>query len=190
MVEVLASHDAMPPLRLLEFLVEVLQHLRSECIYIYIYLASMQTTKKGIRIWDVFDVFCTFQSSWRCFLVEFEKHQQIINLIPNFQRNHQVGDCWFLVIKLLISADCSQSLLRSLLSAFAASCGVAGSSVSKRWRTIREASEKHQLYHQLLSSYYGYYVCLVQLTAISFRSVSRWSQVQFYAKLVKKTGSK
>lgn len=150
MAEVLASHDAMPPLRLLEFLVEVLQHLRSECIYIYIYLASTQTTKKGIRIWDVFDVFCTFQSSWRCFLVEFEKHQQIINLIPNFQRNHQVGDCWFLVIKLLISADCSQSLLRSLLSAFGASCGVAGSSVSKRWRTIREASEKHQLYHQLL----------------------------------------
>jgi hypothetical protein len=36
-------------------------------LYIYIYLASMQTTKKGIRIWDVFDVFCTFQSSWRCF---------------------------------------------------------------------------------------------------------------------------
>ena len=36
MAEVLASHDAMPPLRLLEFLVEVLQHLRSECIYIYI----------------------------------------------------------------------------------------------------------------------------------------------------------
>ena len=38
MAEVLASHDAMPPLRLLEFLVEVLQHLRSECIYIYIYI--------------------------------------------------------------------------------------------------------------------------------------------------------
>ena len=158
-------------------------------IYIYI-LHLCKPPKKAFGFGMSLMSFVHFSRHGAVFLVEFEKHQQIINLIPNFQRNHQVGDCWFLVIKLLISADCSQSLLRSLLSAFGASCGVAGSSVSKRWRTIREASEKHQLYHQLLSSYYGYYVCLVQLTAISFRSVSRWSQVQFYAKLVKKTGSK